>query len=96
MLLTKICQFLALQPNGGTNQLLRTLLSGFLAAGGGGSSSGVTPASAAPAGNNFTDFSMFPGNTAPATGTYIALTPTRAWFFNGGDTQWRYSDLLSA
>ena len=44
---------------------------------------------------NFTDFSMFPNGMAPVSGTYQALTSTRQWLYVAGDTQWRYTDLIS-
>lgn len=44
----------------------------------------------------FFDFSMFSGGVAPISGEYIAFTPTLQWAFIAPDTQWRYSDRISA
>ena len=49
-----------------------------------------------PTPSGFTDASMFPGNAFPATGLYFAGTVNQLWSFTGGDTQWRYADLISA
>jgi hypothetical protein len=51
--------------------------------------------SISPAPANFTDFSMF-GGAPPTVGVYFALTPGQLWVYASGDTQWRYSDLISA
>lgn len=69
------------------------LLDTIVESGGGGGVNGIA-VETAPA--NFTDFSMFPNGQAPATGTYIALTPTKQWLFTAGDTQWRYTDRISS
>jgi len=45
---------------------------------------------------NFTDFSMFPGDTPPVTGAWFAFTPNQIWTYQGGDAQWRYADRVSA
>lgn len=42
------------------------------------------------------DFSMFPGGTAPVVGYYISATDTKEWSFRGGDTQWRFKDLMAS
>jgi hypothetical protein len=48
-----------------------------------------------PAPATFTDFSMF-GGIMPVLGVYFALTLGQLWVYASGDTQWRYSDLISA
>lgn len=58
------------------------------------SGSSVLVVATAPA--TFTDFSVFPGGIAPSSGVYEAYTTTKRWSYVGGDTQWRYSDLISA
>lgn len=64
----------------------------FTVIGNGSFSMGVTPLTA-PA--TFTDASMFPGGVFPAAGLYFAGTPAQLWSYQGGDSQWRYSDLVS-
>jgi len=47
---------------------------------------GSTTSTIAP--SSVTDFSMFEGGVAPASGTYIAFDNLNIWTLKGGETQW--------
>ena len=51
-----------------------------------------------PAPTRFTDYSMFPGGTAPVSGVYFADDNVNLWVFRAGQTpvQWRQLPLMSA